>query len=210
MHLRWDPSPSSLLDVSVTLEIVEPPVVDKLYFWALQASFLDGGRHVGAAHLGLQWHSQHPGSTAVNWGGYRDAGGELDGRESTLPSATRNPNTRDFVWRPRTPYRLRISGDGDGWWTGSVTDLSAEKTTVVRQLHGGGDALANPMVWSEVFARCDDPSVVVRWSDLSPRPPRLRPSYQTYEDGGCANTTSRREGEAYLQITNTDRETQLD
>ena len=133
-------------------------------------------------------------------------GMELDGDESTLPSAPGNPNTRDFAWLPRTPYRLRISGDGDGWWEGSVTDLRTEETTVVRRLRGGGDALANPMVWSEVFARCDAPTVVVRWSDFSPRPEQLRSSYQSHADGGCTNTTSRREGDAYLQITNTDRQ----
>jgi hypothetical protein len=206
MHLRWDPAPVSLLDVAVTLEIVEPPGVDELYFWALQASFLDGGRPVGAAHLGLQWHPDHPGGTAVNWGGYRDGAGELEGDQSALPSALSNPNTRDFAWRPRTPYRLRITGNGDGWWTGSVTDLATDNTTVVRRLHGGGNSLANPMVWSEVFARCDDPSVVVRWWDLSPAPVRMRPSYQAHEHGGCANTVSRRDGDAYLQITNADRE----
>jgi hypothetical protein len=206
MHLRWDPPPISLLEVAVTLEVVEPPAVDELYFWALQASFLDGGRHIGAAHLGLQWHPQHPGSTAVNWGGYRDDAGELDGDPSSLPSAVGNPNTRDFPWRPRTPYRLRISGDGDGWWTGSVTELVTDETTVVRRLRGSGDALANPMVWSEVFARCDDPRVVVRWSDLSPSPVHVRASYQTHEDGGCANTVSIRDGDAYLQITNANRQ----
>src|SRR5436190_306010 len=79
MHLWWEPGPRSLREVAVTLEVVEPPVVDELYFWALQVSFVDGDRHVGGAHLGLQWYSPHPGSTAVNWGGYRDAGGELDG-----------------------------------------------------------------------------------------------------------------------------------
>ena len=205
MHLHWDPAPQSLQEVAVTLEIVEPPVVSELYFWALQASFFDRGRHVGAGHLGLQWYALHPGGTAVNWGGYRDGAGELDGEVSTLPSATGNPNTRDFAWRPRTRYRLRINGQGDGWWTGSVTDLAAGETTVVRRLRGGGDALGNAVVWSEVFARCDAPSVAVRWSDFSPLPQRLRPTFQTHEDGGCANTTTRREGDAFLQITNTDR-----
>jgi hypothetical protein len=38
---------------------------------------------------------------------------------------------------------------------------------------------------------------------------RLSPSYQTHEAGGCANTTSRREGDAYLQITNSDRDAQM-
>ena len=162
MHLRWDPPPPPSLEVAVTLEIVEPPVVPQLYFWAMQASFVERGRRVGGAHLGLQWYSLHPGSTAVNWGGYRDGAGELEGEASQLPSATGNPNTRDFMWLPGRPYRLRISGDGDGWWSGEITDLTTGEATVVRRLYGGGTELSEPVVWSEVFARCDDPSVTVR------------------------------------------------
>ena len=205
LHLVWDPPPAPLLEVSAVLEVVEPPIVPHLYFWALQASFVDRGRRVGGAHLGLQWYDRHPGSTAVNWGGYRDGAGELDGEASPLPSATGNPNTRDYPWMPRRPYRLRIAGDGDGWWTGEVTDLATGEVTVVRRLHGGGTALASPVVWSEVFARCDDPRVTVRWSQLSPPPATLRVSYQSHVDGGCANTDSRRDGDAWLQITNTTR-----
>jgi hypothetical protein len=206
-HLLWE-GVEPTRDISVTLEVIEPPVVDELYFWALQVSFLDRGRQVGGAHLGLQGHPQHPGKTAVHWGGYRDGGGELDGEESALPSALRNPNTRDFAWRPSTPDRLRVHGDGDGWWTGSVTDLTTGAETVARRLRGGGDALANPMVWSEVFARCDHPSVTVRWSDLSPLPRAIRTSYQAPEHGGCANTSSTRAGDAWLQTTNVERQTQ--
>lgn len=202
MHLHWHPPPPPCRDVSAVLEIVEPPSVPHLYFWALQVSFVDRGRRLGGAHLGLQWYDRHPGSTAVNWGGYRDGAGELDGEPSVLPSATGNPNTRDFAWLPGRPYRLRIHGDGDGWWTGEVTDLSTTETTVVRRLHGGGAELASPVVWSEVFARCDDPSVTVRWSELSPAPTSLRPTYQSHVDGGCANTHSVPDGDAWLQITN--------
>lgn len=205
MHLVWDPPPAPGLEVSAVLQIVEPPTVPHLYFWALQASFVDGGRRLGGAHLGLQWHDGHPGGTAVNWGGYRDGAGELDGEPSPLPSATGNRNTRDYSWQPRREYRLRIHGDGDGWWTGAVTDLSTDGTTVVRRLHGGGTALAAPTVWSEVFARCDDPSVTVRWSALTPRPAALRASYQSHAVGGCANTRSVRDGDGWLQITNTSR-----
>ena len=64
MHLRWDPAPRGLFDVAVTLEVVEPPAVDELYFWALQVSFFEGGRHTGAAHLGLlaiaSWFHREP------------------------------------------------------------------------------------------------------------------------------------------------------
>ena len=205
MHLVWEPAPAPGLEVSAVREIVEPPVVPHLYFWALQASFVDRGRRVGGAHLGLQWYDRHPGSTAVNWGGYRDGAGELAGDESVLPSATGNPNTRDFAWLPRRPYRLRISGDGDGWWSGEVTDLVTGDATVVRRLRGGGTALASPVVWSEVFARCDDPSVTVRWSELSPAPSALRTSYQSHADGGCANTRSVPGGASWLQITHSPR-----
>jgi hypothetical protein len=208
MHLHWDQATPPSLEVSATLEVVEPPVVSSLYFWALQVSFVDRGRRVGGAHLGLQWYDRHPGSTAVNWGGYRDGAGELDGETSLLPSATGNPNTRDYGWRPNVPYRLRIRGSGDGWWSGSVTDLSTGRETIVRRLHGGGDALVSPVVWSEVFARCDAPSVTVRWSDLSPDPGAMRATYQSHQDGGCANTRSWRDGDGWVQRTNVDRHTQ--
>ena len=70
------------------------------------------------------------------------------------------------------------------------------------------------MVWSEVFADCDAPSVVVRWSALSAttqegtvvRPEAVRVNYQGHEDGGCGNTSVRRDEVGLLQVTNTDRE----
>ena len=206
MHLRWDPSPLSLLEVAVTLEIVEPPAVDELYFWALQASFLDGGRHIGAAHLGLQWYSPHPGGTAVNWGGYRDGAGEVEGEQSTLPSATRQSEHARL--RVAAAHAVPVANQRR---RRRMVDRLGDRSHHARRRPScagsmaAGTRLANPMVWSEVFARCDDPSVVVRWSDLSPRPVRLLPSYQTHEDGGCANTASRRDGDAYVQITNADR-----
>jgi hypothetical protein len=168
-------------------------------------SFVDAGRTTGGAHLGLQWYDRHPGGTAVNWGGYRTGSGELDGEASRLPSATGNPNTRDFPWRARVGYRLCIRGDGDGWWTGEVTDTTTGQQTVVRRLRGGGTALARPVVWSEVFARCDDPRTAVRWSELQPPPAGVRVTYQAQADGGCANTAVVHEGDSYLQITNAPR-----
>ena len=206
MHVWWDHrgAPTS---VTATLEVVEPPTVDRLYFWALQATFLDAaGSPVGTAHLGLKWYPAHPGSTAVNWGGYRaDGGGELTAATpSTLPSATGNPNTRDFAWRPRTPYGLTIDADG----TGSITDLTTGRTTTIRRLDVARAArLAHPVVWSEVFARCDDHPTTVRWSDLTPTPTRLHATYQSYENGGCTNTdTALRDG-ALVQRTNSPRTT---
>src|SRR5690349_12962684 len=95
MHLWWTPAPPPATEVSVVLEIVEPPAVPHLYFWALQASFVDRGRRIGGAHLGLQWYDRHPGGTAVNWGGYRDGGGELRSEERRVGKECRYRWSRD-------------------------------------------------------------------------------------------------------------------
>ncbi|MBX7159914.1 MAG: hypothetical protein K1X95_06435 [Acidimicrobiia bacterium] len=207
MHVHWD-CPRGTTAVAATLEVVSPPAVASLYFWALQASFTGpGGRHEGAGHIGLQWYAAHPGSTAVNWGGYAADGAELDGSASTLASATANPNTRDFPWTPAHAYRLRISAAGPGRWRGDVTDLDTGTVTHVRDLFCGGDHLASPCVWSEVFADCDAPPSAVRWSDLDPAPPKVRVTYQSHADGGCDNTTVRLDGPgALVQVTNVARE----
>ena len=218
MHLWWH-LPGHFLEVSATLEVVEPPTVARLYFWALQVGFFDGARLRGAAHLGLQFHPGHPGATAVNWGGYRDpgdGGGELAGSTSSLASALGNANTRDYPWRARRPYRLRVHRAGVGSvvrWRGEVTDLVTGDATVVRDLEVPAGHLAQPLVWSEVFARCDHPSTSVRWSSLSARTPEgvevvpaaLRTSYQSRDDGGCDNTTSLLDGDGVLQVTATQR-----
>lgn len=195
-HLTWvweGPEPD-LVEVAATLTVVDPPTVDRLHFWALQASFLEGpgaGRRHGGGHAGLQWHPGHPGGTAVNWGGYGADGRELSGSVSDLPSATGNANTRDLRWEPDRPYRLSISRGAEGW-AASVDGV------VIRSLHAGGDRLGTIMVWSEVFARCDDPSSAVRWTDLAGRtrdgstvrPVAVRTRYQSVPDGGCSNTSS--------------------
>ena len=166
-HLAWMVDPPAAgrawVAVDAVLEVLVAPSVPALSFWALQASFQDRGRAAGAGHLGLQWHSGHPGSTAVNWGGYGPGGGELDGSTSSLPSAMGNVNTRDYRWGAGVGYRLRIShvGVAPGGlhvWRGEVTDLARGETTVVRDLFAEGSALTDAIVWSEVFARCDDPS----------------------------------------------------
>jgi hypothetical protein len=198
--------------VSVTLEVLEPPTVDRLYFWALQASFTDRGRDGGAAHLGLQWHPNYPGRTAVNWGGYRPSGPVLDGSESLLPSAEGNPHTRDYRWGPRAPYRLRIarSAGSPTAWRGSVTDLRTGEVTVVRELHTGGTHLHRVLMWSEVFARCEHPSVAVRWSAPEAvtddgtvlRPAEVVVNYQRIDDGGCTNSCSFVDDVGLVQQTN--------
>jgi hypothetical protein len=190
-HLRWGGLPAGvpMVAAEAVLEIVEPPQVAELYFWALQVTFTDRGRRYGGGHLGLQWHPQYPGSTAVNWGGYAASGGELSGSISALPSALGNLNTRDLAWEPGRRHRLTVTR-GEAGWTGAVDGQP------IRDLHAGGTELVDLMVWSEVFARCDDPPVVVRWSDLlardetgaEHRPDRVTVTYQSVADGGCSNT----------------------
>lgn len=211
-HVFWQlpPGAGHLVEAGVTLEVVTPPAVDHLYFWALQVAFPGAG----AAHLGLQWNHRHPGFGAVNWGGYAADGSLLDGTASPLPSTPDDPNTRDYPWQPARAYRLAVRRAGEGVWRGEVTDLVAGETSVVRDLRATATFLGDPMVWSEVFARCDDPSVTVRWSDfevVTDQDDRLTPTaftvnYQSHGDGGCANTTSLRDdGGGVQQRTNTER-----
>jgi hypothetical protein len=194
-HLYWLPG-VELAEVSVTLQVTAQPTVDDLHFWALQASFAGPGGVLGAGHIGLQWHSSYPSHGAVNWGGYYSDGSILNGTRSELPSILDNPHTRDFPWSPGVDYRLRIHSDRPGWWVGEVTNPATAVTTTVRELNGGGDRLVVPMVWSEIFARCDaSPSAAV-WSrptgvmlDGSAwHPDSYRVTYQREEDGGCSNT----------------------
>lgn len=212
LHLHWTPR-VALSEVWVTLKVVEPPTVPELYFWALQASFADATGVFGGAHLGLQWHPSYPGSTAVNWGGYDRSGKELVGSESHLPSVLGNANTRNFTWVAGGEYRLRIFPDRPGWWAGEVTDANSGVATVVRSLPGGGDHLALPIVWSEVFARCNAPGVKVVWanpggissSGATWRPEAYTTTYQREADGGCSNTDSRGMVEGVGQLTAVER-----
>ena len=51
-HLWWqDAPPEPVVAVEVTLEVVEAPVVDRLYFWALQATCNEASTDHGGAHL---------------------------------------------------------------------------------------------------------------------------------------------------------------
>lgn len=142
----------------------------------------------------------------VNWGGYGPDGEELSGSPSALPSSFGNRNTRDYDWEAGRRYRLRISKDGGGWagWVGD---------TLVRHLDVPDQSLVDPMVWSEVFANCDDPTVIVHWSDLAvvTRSGQQLPiratvaRYQSRSEGGCTNTTSTVEDDTFVQTTSTPR-----
>lgn len=205
----------------VTLEVLEPPAGDRLHFWALQVSVEDRGRRGGGGHLGLQWHRQHPGRTAVNWGGYGPNGRELAGSPSALPSATGNVNTRDLAWSPGRPYRLAVARspepapDGGPAWRGTVTDLTTGTAVVVRDLYAAGTTIASPMVWSEVFADCDAPRAAVAWSALTlvgddgrrREVDEVRTSYQAVSDGGCTTSDSSVDGRRFVQATGVTRRT---
>jgi hypothetical protein len=214
MHLFWTLA-GNFAAAEVTVEVLDRPTADRLYFWAFQASFTDGHRTVGGAHLGLQWHPDYPYSAAVNWGGYRSGGGELAGSMSALPGSLGNPHTRDYHWSIGVPYRLRIdrSPDTVSAWRGSFHDPVRNQRVVIRELRAGGTHLCSLMTWSEIFARCEDPPVTVRWSDpvafddagRAVRPHEMSVNYQSHHDGGCANTTAFVDDHGICQRSATDR-----
>jgi hypothetical protein len=238
-----------LVEVSATLEVVVPPSVPALYFWAMQVDFVDGSGVWGGGHTGLQWNQRYPKGTAVNWGGYDSAergGAVLPGSESTLPGYRDDPNTLAYPWQPGRPYRFRVfrSPDITGAWRSEVTDILLGDVATIRDLlprqkHGGGEGgepgffrrlfsgqrdaspgagedgyLTRPIVWSEVFAECDAPSVTVRWSALEAvdeegtilLPEAVQVNYQSGHEGGCPNTTvSIDESGGVVQVTNVPR-----
>jgi hypothetical protein len=217
-HLAWIVPPGpAIVAVEATLVVDADPSVDKLYFWALQASFSDAFTTFGGAHTGLQWNPRFPAHRAVNWGGYHDqrfGGAVLDGTESALPSTPNDRNTRDYSWLPGRGYRFRISrGSAPDRWRSSVTDVTASETVVIRELECRGDRLTAPIMWSEVFASCDDPSVSIHWSDLTVEREdgtieaisEVETRYQAATAGGCLNTNSDAEGGRFVQTTNTNR-----
>jgi hypothetical protein len=222
------------VEVSTVLEILVPPRVPSLYFWALQVDFEEDGLTWGGGHTGLQWNRRFAGNAAINWGGYASqerGGAVLQGSEPHLSAFSGDPNTMAYEWRPDRRYRLRVhrSPDVPGAWRSEITDLETGEATTVRDLmHPGREAatagragarphsghLRQPMVWAEVFADCGAPSVTIRWSDLAGlseegdavRPEAVRVNYQTHQAGGCANTSVLRDEIGLLQITNTARE----
>lgn len=194
MHLHWRGVPRGVRAVEVDLELTVAPATPHLRFWALQASFVDGASSHGAGHLGLQWIGGYPGHTAVNWGGYRNGGGELSGSESALPSARSNANTRNYKWEPGSVYGLRID-EGSIGWRGSIIDRRTGQTTVVRELACPGSELEHIVMWSEIFAPCDAAPLTVAWSNASAITnsgsvpiTSFSVSYQSVANGGCSNT----------------------
>ncbi len=213
MHAFWQVPSVPLVEVRATFEVVTPPASPWLYFWALQASFQRGNQPMGAGHFGLQHHPDYPNNGALNWGGYRHGGGELAGSTSSLGSAVGNVNTSTFRWEAGQKYQYRIARSPQQGWRGSLIDLRSGSETVVRDLWVDATHLSSPMVWSEVFAPCDAPSVEVAWSDLHGFDHRgqrvdataVRINYQTEADGGCSNTSVSSRAGAVVQTTNQQR-----
>lgn len=216
-HLFWDTPRGDWVAAECEWMIEAEPSSSRLHFWAMQASMVGDGPG-SAGHLGPQWC---PGQRrCVNWGGYGPGGRELDGSTSSLPAPDANPNTRDYPWRTGVVHRLRIErGDPLGGddsrrrWRGSIADLEAGETTMIRELHAAGDRLDMVMVWSEVFARCDDPPVTVRWGAFTLTDEqgrrvtvdRARVNYQRVADGGCATTDIATDGPWFVQRTGSER-----
>jgi hypothetical protein len=208
-HLWWQLPPGPpIAEVAVTLCVERPPAVSALYFWALQVSFLGAaGRNLGGAHTGLQWHPAAP-DGAINWGGYDAAGGELPGTDSPLP-AVDSVNTRAWAWRPGEAYRIRVWSPGPARWRSQVTELATGRQADVRDLMVHAGALTSPVVWAEVFARCDDPPTVARWSDFrvigddgtTAAPTAVRVTYQPSAAGGCDNTVASTDEGTAVQAT---------
>lgn len=237
-----DAQVTRLVEVSAVLEVFYPPSVPAIYFWALQVDFFDGQGVWGGGHTGLQWNPRYPGGTAVNWGGYATpelGGAVLEGTVSELPGFADDPHTLSYSWLPGREYRFRVylSPEIPGAWRAEVTDVRKGETTVVRDLLPigsrdggvfgrlltwrrdrsgeavGGGYLVRPIVWSEVFAECDAPSVSVRWSDLRAlgedgailRPEVVAVNYQSTAEGGCPNASVSVDALGLLQVTNTPR-----
>ncbi len=217
-HLWWRlPTQEPLVQATAVCEVLVAPSVDHLYFWAMQVGFHDGNGGRGGAHVGLQWHGRAPHRRAVNWGGYRDAtdgGGEFAGSASRLVPLNPSGNTLRYPWEPLRPYRFHVSRAQEGW-RAEVTDVQSGETSVIRDLYAPGRYLSDPVVWSEVFAYCHDPSVTVRWSGLEAmtasgsmvKPDATTVTYQSEEDGGCENTSVSVDDVGLLQITNAQRTT---
>jgi hypothetical protein len=163
-HVWWQgvPHHEQIVSVAATVEVLAVPADDHLRFWALQASFVDSrtGRRYGGAHTGLQWYRKAPGHTAVNWGGYADppVGGVLSGTGSQFGSLPGEEHTFAYPWQVGVPERFVIArGPGGGWGAWVSGEL-------IRELDAGGDRLADPVVWAELFSPCDAEESAVRWS----------------------------------------------
>lgn len=209
--LWWDlPYGERLIEVTVTLEVVRRPEIDRLVTFAIQGALVkpDGG----SCHLGLQHHPRFPDRSSVNWAGYAANGDPLDSTIPGLPSATDDLAIRDFPWRQGVPYQLTIERgdervDGRFPWTGSITDVVTGQREVIRELISGSPHMRAPVMYVESYAPCDGPGFEARWSNAiavsiggGVRSVRsMRVDYQPHAAGGCTNTNSSVDGSSFVQ-----------
>lgn len=162
---------------------------------------------------------------------YRLTVARATGDLATGPSAPRHgvPETRTSGPHAAAPppgftaWRATITPLAAGPDAGVSANVGSPAHTaepqVIRDLWAPGDRLVSPMVWSEVFARCDAVPVRVAWSNPTAiderggvhRVQSARVNYQSVADGGCSNTevsvTAAADGPAWLQSTSTERRT---
>ena len=190
-HLWWQgvPTEEPVTSCSVVLEVLVPPAVPRCTSGPCRRrSSTASGRSYGAAHTGSQWNPRHPGSRAVNWGGYAqaaDVGSVLEGSDSPSDGIPGDRNTRNYAWLAGVPYRFTIH-PGIAGWAATVTDLATGSDVTIRELYAGGDRLGGFVMWSELFCRGADPSTAVRWSQPAPSPrPAVvgRGLHATFPDG---------------------------
>jgi hypothetical protein len=215
LHLVYPPTVA--VELQVTVEVMIVPTSNRIVFWAVQPDLISSsGTSLGVSHFGLQWQPSHPNSRAVNWGGYDSAtGSELSGSVSSLPSATGNPNTRDFQWLANRQYRYRVWSPSVGVWRGEIRDLVTSTTTVVRELSvPGSTLLRGAVLFTESFEVCQNSSAV-KWTNLQftlanaslSTPASATASYALFSDGACTNTNQLTLGGGIVQTTGTARTT---
>ncbi len=209
--LWWDlPYGEKLVEVSVTLEVVTRPEIDRLVSFALQSALLKPGG--GSCHLGLQHHPQFPERGAVNWDGYTAKGDALGSDVPMLPSAIDEIATRDFTWHKGVPYRLTIErgderADGLFPWMGAITNLRTGERDEIRELISESPHMRGPVMYVESYGPCDGPRFEARWSNATAvsaggavRSVRsMRVDYQPHAAGGCTNTNTTVEGNQFVQ-----------
>ena len=186
-HVDLDHTPARA--ISAQVEVVLAPVPsDGLVFWALQVGVEDADGNLYGVHLGLQHYGAHPGARAVNFGGYGPDGAELTGSTSALPSATGNPNTRDFPWKAGTPYVLSIRMTAGG--VVGVVDGTVVRTLAIPNAR----RLVQGVVWTEDFRACSAAPVVARWTELATNKGHITDAKARYQADGCTDTSTTIEG----------------
>ncbi|MFZ1434141.1 MAG: hypothetical protein WAR61_12500 [Candidatus Microthrix parvicella] len=148
---------------------------------------------------------QAPGGYPDDWDGYRAGSKHLSGAAAP---------TGFTAWRATiTPL------EGSREELNELSEPQSQQPQVIRDLWAPGDLLVSPMVWSEVFARCDADSVRVAWAEpvgidergQEHRATSARVNYQAVGDGGCTNTNVvtlvTPDGPAWVQTTNAERTT---